>query len=110
VLLIIQKLLRILYSLAVSSALRPLAQPRLTASPDKYGQLGIWDARAPADEVADEDGDIAAPADDQERGKYWRLQPHWPATPKSSISTVKIDPIDSHSVSPRIVVFSRRKI
>ncbi|KAJ7109432.1 WD40-repeat-containing domain protein [Mycena epipterygia] len=64
---------------------------------DKHGQLGIWDAQAPIEEVADEDGDVA-PAGDQEGGKYWRLQLHWPATSKSSISCVKIDPIDSHNI------------
>ncbi|KAJ6547617.1 WD40-repeat-containing domain protein [Mycena capillaripes] len=64
---------------------------------DKHGQLGIWDAQAPVEEVADEDGDVA-PADDQEGGKYWRLQLHWPATSKSSISCVKIDPIDTHNI------------
>lgn len=61
---------------------------------DKHGQLGIWDARAPADE--DEDDDIAP--ENREGGKYWRLQLHWPATPKSSISSIKVDPIDSHNV------------
>lgn len=64
---------------------------------DKHGQLGIWDARAPPDEIADEDGDVAV--EDREGGKYWRLQPHWPATSKSSISALKLDPVDSHSVS-----------
>ena len=42
-------------------------------------QLGIWDARAPVDEVADEDDDVT-PAEDQEGGKYYRLQMHWPAS------------------------------
>ncbi|CAK5277400.1 unnamed protein product [Mycena citricolor] len=64
---------------------------------DKHGQLGIWDARAPPEEVADEDGDISVD-ENQEGGKYWRLQLHWPATSKSSISCVKIDPIDSQNV------------
>jgi hypothetical protein len=67
---------------------------------DKHGQLGIWDARAPAEEIADEDGDVTSV--DSEGGKYWRLQLHWPATSKSSISCVKFDPIDSHNVSPFI--------
>ncbi|KAF8197453.1 WD40-repeat-containing domain protein [Pholiota molesta] len=61
---------------------------------DKHGQLGIWDARAPLDE--DEDDDIAP--ENREGGKYWRLQLHWPATPKSSISSIKVDPIDSHNI------------
>jgi len=34
----------------------------------------------------------------REGGKYWRLQLHWPATAKSSISCVKFDPTDSHNV------------
>ncbi|KAE9409689.1 WD40 repeat-like protein [Gymnopus androsaceus JB14] len=62
---------------------------------DKHGQLGIWDARAPPDEVNDED---ESNSDTKEDGKYWRLQVHWPATSKSSISSVKLDPIDSHTV------------
>lgn len=53
-----------------------------TTLSDKHGQLGIWDAQAATEEVADEDGDVA-PVDDQEGGKYWRLQLHWPATSKS---------------------------
>lgn len=64
---------------------------------DKHGQLGIWDARAPPDENA-EDDDITP--ENREGGKYWRLQLHWPASPKSSISTIKLDPIDSHNVRP----------
>lgn len=65
---------------------------------DKHGKLGIWDARAPADEIGDDNGDVAS-TEDREGGKYWQLQPHWPATSKSSISSIKLDPIDSHSVS-----------
>jgi hypothetical protein len=64
---------------------------------DKHGQLGIWDARAPADETEKEDQDIDP--DQRESGKYWRLQVHWPATAQSSISCIKFDPIDAHSVS-----------
>jgi hypothetical protein len=37
--------------------------------------------------------------DQQEAGRYWRLQVHWPATAQSSISCIKFDPIDAHSVS-----------
>ncbi|KIK08312.1 hypothetical protein K443DRAFT_128691 [Laccaria amethystina LaAM-08-1] len=62
---------------------------------DKHGQLGIWDARAQGDEV-DEDGDISLV--ESEGGKYWRLQLHWPASSKSSISSIKLDPTNSHSV------------
>jgi hypothetical protein len=64
---------------------------------DKHGQLGIWDARAPADDVGDEDNDVDS--DQREAGKYWRLQVHWPATAQSSISCIKFDPIDAHNVS-----------
>ncbi|KAF7323023.1 DNA damage-binding protein CMR1 [Mycena chlorophos] len=64
---------------------------------DKYGSLGIWDARAPQDEVEDEDGDVSATGNLSE-GKYWQLQLHWPATSKSSISCVKLDPTDSHKI------------
>jgi len=65
---------------------------------DKHGQLGIWDARAPAEEVDEEDD---ADSDQREAGRYWRLQVHWPATSQSSISCIKFDPIDAHSVSRR---------
>lgn len=64
-------------------------------SKDKHGQLGIWDPRAPADEVGEEDD---VDPDLLEMGKYWRLQVHWPATSRSSISCIKFDPIDAHSV------------
>ncbi|KAF6765248.1 WD40-repeat-containing domain protein [Ephemerocybe angulata] len=59
---------------------------------DRYGQLGIWDARAPADD--DEEVEEGA---DREGGKYWRMQLHWPANAKSSISSIKMDPIDAHN-------------
>ena len=68
----------------------------LSTATDKHGQLGIWDARAPGEEVADEDGDVTMV--DREGGKYWHLQQHWPATAQSSISCIKFDPIDSHTV------------
>ncbi|KAJ3558674.1 hypothetical protein NM688_g783 [Phlebia brevispora] len=60
---------------------------------DKHGQLGIWDARAAPDE---EDDENAGSSDTKENGKYWRLQLHWPATAKSSISEIKFDPTNSH--------------
>jgi hypothetical protein len=63
---------------------------------DKHGQLGIWDAQAIKDEVEDEDGDVSQI--DREGGKIWRLQPHWPATSKSSISCCKLDPLDAQTV------------
>jgi hypothetical protein len=65
--------------------------------PDKHGELGIWDARAAPDEAEDEDGDIEVGT--REGGKYWRLQCHWPASSKSSISSIKFDPVNAHTVS-----------
>lgn len=65
---------------------------------DRCGQLGIWDARAQPDEEEDGDGELK-PNEDREGGKYWRIQLHWPANPKSSISSIKLDPIDAHNVS-----------
>ena len=65
---------------------------------DKHGQLGVWEPFALPEEVADEDDEPQA-VDNGSDGRYWRLQPHWPATAKSSISCVKINPLDSHSVS-----------
>ena len=71
---------------------------------DKHGQLGIWDARAPAEDDGDDDdeeteGTPAARRAAKSEGKVWQLQAHWPATSKSSISSIKFDPINSHSVS-----------
>lgn len=77
----------------------------LITAADKHGQLGIWDARAPGEEVADEDDDVTMI--DREGGKYWRLQLHWPATAKSSMSCIKFDPIDSHNVRAQNI-FTRR--
>ncbi|KAG1753431.1 WD40-repeat-containing domain protein [Suillus lakei] len=79
-----------------SAAYHPEATKDLVFFGDKHGQIGIWDARAPADEVADEDGDITA--DHREGGKHWRLQCHWPASSVSSISSIKFDPVDAHSL------------
>ncbi|KAG8718967.1 hypothetical protein FRC08_003948 [Ceratobasidium sp. 394] len=59
---------------------------------DKSGSLGIWDARAVLDEHEGDEGETA------EGGQYWRLQPHWPQTSKSSISAIKIDPRDGHTI------------
>ncbi|TFK76374.1 WD40 repeat-like protein [Pluteus cervinus] len=80
-----------------SAAYHPDKTKDLIFFGDKHGQLGIWDARAAPEEAADEDGDVA-PTEDGEGGKYWRLQVHWPATSKSSISSIKFNPIDAHSV------------
>ncbi|KAJ3989377.1 WD40-repeat-containing domain protein [Lentinula detonsa] len=75
-----------------SAAYHPEPTKDLIFFGDKHGQLGIWDARAPQDNEDEHN------AETQENGKYWRLQVHWPATSQSSISSVKIDPIDSHTV------------
>ncbi|KAG2078259.1 WD40 repeat-like protein [Suillus decipiens] len=79
-----------------SAAYHPEATKDLVFFGDKHGQIGIWDARAPVDEIEDEDGDISA--DHREGGKCWRLQCHWPASSKSSISSIKFDPVDAHSL------------
>ncbi|KAL1712101.1 WD40-repeat-containing domain protein [Schizophyllum commune] len=52
---------------------------------------------APTDDEVDEDGEPSDPST-EEGGKYWRLQLHWPATAKSSISTIKIDPVNSQTI------------
>jgi hypothetical protein len=78
-----------------SGAYHPEPTKDLIFFGDKHGMLGIWDAQATPDEDEDDD----RPPQEREGGKYWRLQMHWPATSKSSISSVKCDPIDAHSVS-----------
>ncbi|PBK96921.1 WD40 repeat-like protein [Armillaria gallica] len=80
-----------------SAAYHPDVQKDLIFFGDKHGQLGIWDAQAPPEDVADEDEDAVEDAN-KEGGKYWRLQVHWPATSKSSISCVKFNPVDYHTV------------
>jgi hypothetical protein len=80
-----------------SCAYHPEPTKDLVFFGDKHGMLGIWDARAPADEVGEDEEDDR-PIEEREGGKYWRLQLHWPATSKSSISSIKLDPVDSHSV------------
>jgi WD repeat-containing protein 76 len=62
---------------------------------DKHGQLGIWDARAISDSNEDEGGLDST----NEGGKNYRLQVHWPATSKSSISSIRFDPLNAHNVS-----------
>ncbi|CAG7846133.1 DNA damage-binding protein CMR1 {ECO:0000250/UniProtKB:Q12510} [Serendipita indica DSM 11827] len=63
---------------------------------DKHGLLGIWDPLAPTpDELEEEDEEKKASSD---QGQFWRLQVHWPATSKSSISCVKFSSNDAHSV------------
>ncbi|KAI9446323.1 WD40 repeat-like protein [Lactarius indigo] len=70
-----------------SAAYHPEPTKDLIFFGDKHGQL--------AEEVGEEDD---ADSDQREAGKYWRLQVHWPANAQSSISCVKFDPIDAHSV------------
>ncbi|KAJ7063356.1 WD40-repeat-containing domain protein, partial [Mycena amicta] len=79
-----------------SAAYHPEVTKDLIFFGDKSGGCAIWDARAPVDEVEDEDGDVASV--NTTEGKYWRLQLHWPATSKSSISSLKLDPINSHNI------------
>ncbi|KAG6845324.1 hypothetical protein H0H87_010781 [Tephrocybe sp. NHM501043] len=80
-----------------SAAYHPEVSKDIIFFGDKHGQLGIWDARATPDEVGDEDDEPLA-NENAEGGVYWRLQVHWPATSKSSISSVKMDPINAHNV------------
>ncbi|KZT68200.1 WD40 repeat-like protein [Daedalea quercina L-15889] len=80
-----------------SAAYHPDPTKDLIFFGDKHGELGIWDARAPSDEVSDADGEVSA-VNDNASGKSWMLQLHWPATSRSSISSIKFDPVDSHSV------------
>ncbi|KAF7795619.1 hypothetical protein EIP86_006784 [Pleurotus ostreatoroseus] len=78
-----------------SAAYHPDISKDLIFFGDKHGQLGIWDARASNTETDDEE---SSSTETKENGKYWRLQLHWPATSKSSISDIKFDPINSHTL------------
>lgn len=78
------------------AAYHPDVQKDLIFFGDKHGQLGLWDARAPVEVNDDDDEEISD--EQREIGKYHRLQVHYPATSKSSISSIKFDPINSHSV------------
>lgn len=62
---------------------------------DKHGKIGIWEPLAIPEETVDTDGDTVI----TEGGHHWTLQPHWPSTSKSSVSMIRVDPIDAHSVS-----------
>lgn len=79
-----------------SMAYHPEVTKDLVFCGDKHGQLGIWDALAPPE---DKDDDEEDDKDDAEGGKYYRLQPHWPKSSKSSISCVKFSPNDPMNVS-----------
>lgn len=81
-----------------SAAYHPEVTKDLIFVGDKHGQLGIWDARAPVGDSAEDDEDDERAPEERENGKYWRLQTHWPATSKSSISSIKFDPLDAHSL------------
>ncbi|KAG8678979.1 hypothetical protein FRC09_019370 [Ceratobasidium sp. 395] len=78
-----------------SVAYHPIVTKDIILFGDKSGTLGVWDARTVPDEHEEDEG---ATHDTDEGGQYWRLQPHWPQTSKSSISTIKIDPRDGHTV------------
>jgi hypothetical protein len=57
--------------------------------------LGIWDALAPADEHAGEDGEQADEDDEEDgEGKHWSLQAHG----RSSISCIRVSPSDNKKV------------
>ena len=45
--------------------------------------------------MQDEDGNVE---ESEEGGRIFRLQPHWPATSKSSISCIRLDPLDARNV------------
>lgn len=81
-----------------SMAYHPEVTKDLIFVGDKHGQLGIWDALAANDDDENED------PDDSEGGRYWRLQPHWPKTAKSSISCIKFNPTDPQIV--RLILLS----
>jgi len=78
-----------------SMAYHPEVTKDLIFVGDKHGQLGIWDALAPVEASGDDDNENS---DGSEGGRYWRLQPHWPKTAKSSLSCVKFSPTNSQIV------------
>ncbi|EPT06091.1 hypothetical protein FOMPIDRAFT_1026938 [Fomitopsis schrenkii] len=92
-----------------SAAYHPDPTKDLIFFGDKHGALGIWDARAPSDETEDADGEVSAASDDGS-GKTWKLQLHWPATSHSSISHIRFDPVDAHSVFTSSYDCSVRKL
>ncbi|CAE6491733.1 unnamed protein product [Rhizoctonia solani] len=76
-----------------SIAYHPITTKDVIFFGDKAGTIGIWDARATPDDHED-DGEKPSAED----GRYWSLQPHWPKTSKSSISSIRINPRDAHSI------------
>ncbi|CAE6423835.1 unnamed protein product [Rhizoctonia solani] len=77
-----------------SAAYHPITTKDVIFFGDKAGTIGIWDARATPDDHED-DADEKVSAQD---GQYWSLQPHWPRGSKSSISSIRINPRDAHSI------------
>ncbi|KAH9842704.1 WD40 repeat-like protein [Rhodofomes roseus] len=80
-----------------SAAYHPDPTKDLIFFGDNHGALSIWDARAPTEDVTDADDDVSAAADET-AGTSWRMQLHWPASSRSSITSIKFDPVDAHSV------------
>ncbi|KAH8833638.1 WD40-repeat-containing domain protein [Flagelloscypha sp. PMI_526] len=64
---------------------------------DKAGQVAVWDVRAPTDEV-DDDGDVTPKDGENELGKVYQMQIHWPAKDTSSVSCVKVDPANANVI------------
>ncbi|KAF8610583.1 WD40 repeat-like protein [Ceratobasidium sp. AG-I] len=79
-----------------SIAYHPITTKDVILFGDKSGSLGIWDARATVDDYEFEDSKLAEAANSG--GQFWNLQLHWPQTSKSSISCIKINPVDGHKV------------
>ncbi|KAJ1309950.1 hypothetical protein OPQ81_006709 [Rhizoctonia solani] len=77
-----------------SAAYHPIVTKDVIFFGDKAGTIGIWDARATPDDHED-DADEKASA---ENGRYWSIQPHWPRTSKSSISSIRVNPRDAHNI------------
>ncbi|CAE6429650.1 unnamed protein product [Rhizoctonia solani] len=77
-----------------SAAYHPITTKDVIFFGDKAGTIGIWDARATLDDHEDD----ASEQPSAEGGRYWSLQPHWPKTSKSSISSIRINPRDAHSI------------
>ncbi|KAL5635734.1 hypothetical protein ACGC1H_004519 [Rhizoctonia solani] len=77
-----------------SAAYHPITTKDVIFFGDKAGTIGIWDARATPDDHEDDGGQQPSAED----GRYWSLQPHWPKTSKSSISSIRINPRDAHSI------------
>ncbi|KAH7340695.1 WD40 repeat-like protein [Rhizoctonia solani] len=77
-----------------SVAYHPITTKDVIFFGDKVGTIGIWDARATADDHEGDDDEKPS----AEEGRSWSLQPHWPRVSKSSISSIRINPRDAHSI------------